>query len=147
MSMEFAAVSAFTVSNASDDKYVVVTVPEWRKYFFKHLFAVFDTHKLHLGARKVDVGGHNVQVFDQCGDNGIFGVRFARKNAVCRIFYFGFIHPEAAAAVALRVDIHRKNFFTHKCQITGEIDASRGFTHAAFLIGYRNDFMHNTSPL
>ena len=52
----------------------------------------------------------------------------------------GFFQPKAAGGVGLRVEIQQQNFLAERGKAGGEVDGGRGLAHAAFLIGYCDNF-------
>ena len=57
--------------------------------------------------------------------------------------YLAAIESEAAAGIALRVEVDHENGFTGQGQIRGEVDHGRGLADAALLVGAGDDLTHS----
>ena len=105
--------------------------------------AVFLADKLYLGAGKVDPRPDEVEPFDTGLDlTSVHGI-VVDKTFIDRRRHLARVYPVARRSVCLRIGVDYQHLLPFGGKRCAEVDGGSGFSYAAFLVGYCNNFTHN----
>ena len=110
--------------------------------FCQFLFTPNHRSHLYLCTRQTDVGRQQAELIEQV--DVYSAQRIERANLAEKNFVDGPIQTigsstAAAGGICLRINVYEQRFMPLRSETRSEIDGSRGFTHAALLVGNGDD--------
>jgi hypothetical protein len=127
------------------DQHVVVPRLDRFERVAQAEFAPRLRHQPHLGRGQVAVPGQEIEAVrggaDRLLDAGLVQQHLAAGRPGGLL-----VHPRAHGGVPLRVEIDQQHLAPRLGERRGEVDAGRGLTHAALLVGDGDDPCHGFGP-
>ena len=100
---------------------------------------IFHPRQFEIGGAQIHFAGHDGQPLEGGVFDFVEQAAFAQQDAI-GAGAFGFFQAEAAGGIGLRVEVKKEHALAQRGEAGGKIDGRGGLAHAAFLVGYRDDF-------
>ena len=100
---------------------------------------IFQPRQFQIGGAQIHFARHDFKPFEGRGFDFVEQAAFAQQNAI-GAGAFDFFQANTAGGVGLRVEIEEQHALAEGGEAGGKIDGGGGFSHAAFLVGDRDDF-------
>ena len=126
-------------------KDVVIFLMEGSQSILEQIFPPGHTDHLHSGPGQSLVGGDHIG--PDGGDDGFPAVGIVDQHIVDGGGRGGLIDPKSRSGIGLWVKVADQDATVQGLECGGQVDASRGFADAAFLVDDCDGFSHGTPAL
>ena len=131
-----------TQRGAAVDNDKIILVADRFQGALDEILAAFLVDEFHLGTHQVDTRGEQREVGGVGLDDALIDIGPAHETLVGALFELVGIDAEARRGIGLRVGVNEEHLELHDGQSGREVDGSRGFAHATFLVSYAYDTCH-----
>ncbi|KFJ05780.1 hypothetical protein BITS_1784 [Bifidobacterium tsurumiense] len=118
----------------------VIFIAHLAQHSGQNLLATHFGDQLHLCCRKVDIGRHDVDVFELGVLNHLMHINgIIEQRCIHRILHSVRVNTQANRGSALRIKVNDQDTAAILAQGTGDINGTSGFAHATLLITHRDN--------
>jgi hypothetical protein len=100
---------------------------------------IFHSRQFEIGGAQIHFAGNDGQSFEGGVFDFVEQATFSQQDAI-RAGTLGFFQAQTTGGIGLRVEIKKEYALAQRGKARGKIDRGGCLAHAAFLVGYRNDF-------